>query len=594
VIAAALVLSFLLAGLIAGASAGASHRAWADRPLLAPVYAVLGLGLVAHVSWIAYWVDLRVGIAWSLLVVAAASALLVRQRFWRSWRDWGPVTGLTACVGLVSMGLAFLYGGSGDPLSTLTYRFLVMPSDNVLQHLFADRLWRGGDLSAPIFLDYHGSDRPPLQSGLLLLVRPFGVLLGVDPDAAVFDSGVVSLGLASSVVAQLIWVPVVHSLVRVLGRSQRTASVTVLFCAITPVVFTNTIFTWPKLVAGGFGVGAVVLLADMLLTRRWSDARFASAAALAMLSFLSHGTTAFAAPLFVGLGLAVLRRTTRWAAGRGLLVAGACSALLYLPWELYGTFVDPFTNRLAKWHLAGVVVPNDSGFGAALRHGYATTPVSDLIATRLSNLKTVFDVDPRTRLTFGDQWLENVRYDDFFHTSWALGWGCLLAVWMTSSYLGSRVRRRRGHGRHRARDVPAHAAPEVQLSAQLVLLSAGTVLFWTLIMFLPGGAVVHQGSLVWILLLLSLPFAWCWDHHRRLAGVITFLTGMWAAVAYASPSDASGRLSPIGAATLLVGLALLVACAFGPGSSGRLAGASAERRTRRSTVVDDRGIETRR
>jgi hypothetical protein len=234
-IAPALILSFLLLGLVAGASAVVSERAWRDRPVLAPVYAVLGLALVAQVIWLVFWVSPWSGITTSVLVVAASVALLVRARVWTTWRAWAPIVALTASTGLFTVGLAFLYGGAGDPLTTFTNRFMGLPSDNALQHLFADRLWRGDDPSTPLLSDWQGSDRPPLQSGLLLLVRPFGLVLGISPGSQVFSSGVLALGMAASLTAQLVWVPAVHAMVRVLGHSRRTASVTVLFCAICNV-----------------------------------------------------------------------------------------------------------------------------------------------------------------------------------------------------------------------------------------------------------------------------------------------------------------------------------------------------------------------
>jgi hypothetical protein len=581
-IAPALILSFLLLAIVIGASAVVSARAWRDRPVLAPVYAVLGLALVAQVIWLVFWASPWLGITTSVLVVVASVGVLVRARPWTTWRAWAPIVALTASTGLFTVGLAFLYGGAGDPLTTFTNRFMGLPSDNSLQHLFADKLWRGGDLSTPLLSDWQGSDRPPLQSGLLLLVRPFGLLLGISPGSQVFSSGVLAMGMAASLTAQLVWVPAVHAMVRVLGHGRRTASVTVLFCAISPVVFVNTMYTWPKLLAGGLGVAAVALLADMILQRRWSAAAFGSAVALAVLSFLSHGTTAFAVPLFLGLGLAVLRRADVATALRGCLVAASACVFLYLPWALYGKWADPFTGRLMKWHLAGVIAPDDQSFGSALRHAYTSTPVPELLSRRLSNLQTAFVPDPRTRLSFGHGWTLRVRFDDFFHTPWALGWAFLFAVWMVGVYLWSPLRTRR-QTRHRATVSRGPSWASFEVSTGIVLLSFASIVFWAMVMFLPDATVVHQGSLVWMLTLLALPFAWAWDRHRKLAATALVLTGVYVAVVYGTSNATLTELSPVGAVTLFGGTALLIASVFA-GERLRLPAASrhagrAQRRT---------------
>jgi hypothetical protein len=351
-------------------------------------------------------------------------------------------------------------------------------------------------------------------------------------------------------------------MVRVLGHGRRTASVTVLFCAVSPVVFVNTIYTWPKLLAGGLGVAAVALLADMLLQRRWSAAAFGSAVGLAVLSFLSHGTTAFAVPLFLGLGLAVLRRAGTATVLRGCLVAAGACVALYLPWALYGKWADPFTGRLMKWHLAGVIAPDDQSFGSALRQAYASTPVPELLSRRLSNLETAFVPDPRTRLTFGHDWTLRVRFDDFFHTPWALGWAFLFAVWMVCFYFWSPLRTRR-QTRHRASVTRGPSWASFEVSTGIVLLSFGSIVFWAMVMFLPDATVVHQGSLVWMLTLLALPFAWAWDRYRVLAATALVLTGIYVAVVYGTSNATLTELSPVGAVTLLAGVALLVICVFG-------------------------------
>jgi hypothetical protein len=568
---AAMVLATVVLGSVMGASAVWCRSLWGDRPVLAPVFGLLGLAAVAQVMWVAYWIDRGLGIAASFTVVLVSLISLVAARPWRSWRGWLPVVALTLGAGCVALGAGFLYGGTGDPFVTLAARYRVEPNDNILQHLFADRLWND-EATVNLIGDWHGSDRPPLQSGLLLLARPFSACLGWFPDAQVFDPKVLAVAAAASVLAQLVWVPTTYALLRVLGFRQRTVALVITFTSISQVMFHNETFTWPKLLAAGLTIGAVALLADLAVTRRWRPSLFVSAVALAVLSFLAHGTTAFVAPLLGGLAFLVLRGVPQKAALRALLAAGGAAVLTYLPWQLYGTFADPFTGRLLKWHLAGMIAPNDMSVWSALRRAYTTTPVHELLHNRAVNLQTVFHVDVVRHQPRGEGWLVLLRNQDFFHTTWTLGWGCLLTVLM----LGQSARdRRAASGRHRRDRGSARSRRQEVIARWIVVLSIASLLFWTLVMFEPGAAVVHQGSLVWVVLLLAVPAAWAFERSRVLGAVVVTTTAAYSAAVWLPPNpDGLHGISAPGLSVLLLGVLLLAACVLWVPAAGPASGES--------------------
>ncbi|GAB3247982.1 hypothetical protein [Nocardioides dilutus] len=539
-----LTLGFVVLTVVGGASAVASRPLWTQRPHLAPAYALLGLGLVAHVVWVLFWVEPLVGKAGSIALLATAAAVVARDRPWRVWQQWAPLVTLTAGVGALIVGFTFLWGGADNPFATEVTRFVSLPSDNSIPHLFADRLWKG-ESTIGFLGDWNGSDRPPLQSGLLLLVRPLGRFLGVAQGADQYELANMQLAAASSILAQLMWVPAVHCLVRTLRLRRVTAAVTVLFCAASPAVFLHTTYTWPKLMAAGLAVAATVLLVDPLVSgARPRVPDFVAAMVLAVLAFLTHGAVVFCAPLLILLGVLVLRRTDRRSGARSVGVGALLAVLAYLPWALYTRVADPSNNRLLKWHFAGVTEPNNDSLVATIVHAYRTTPGHELLANRRANLANVFRLSLTERLDFTNDWPSRMRAYDFYGTAIALGLSSLLTVGLVV-WVGTRLLLR----------LPVRASERVGMI--LCLGSVASIIFWALVMFLPDGAIVHQGSYAWLLVLLAVPFAFLADRVPALGWVLIGFGLMYVQVAYSSPTERLvGPLSRTSLVTMLAGAVL--------------------------------------
>lgn len=181
--------------------------------------------------------------------------------------------------------------------------------------------------------DWLSSDRPPLQSGLYLLL--FHSWL---PHVSVIYQGLSTWAQALIVVPLLV----------LTGNLRRLQQAAILFAlAPSPLVLLSGLFVWPKLFTatfcaifriGLFGPGSIARPA------RWSMAGLA--AALAMLShggalFALVGSTAAFLLLKRGQALPVLVRT------------GALAVAAYLLWVAYQRLIDPPGDRLLKRHFAG-------------------------------------------------------------------------------------------------------------------------------------------------------------------------------------------------------------------------------------------------
>lgn len=541
--AIAAALPFAVISLVVGAAILLTRRAWTRHPFLAPAYGLAVVGLIAQLIWIAYWILPIVGAILSVGVVITSIVFLVYSRFWQEWRIWLPLTLAAAGVLLFTIGFSFLWGGATDPFTTLAARFRGMPPDNVIQYLFADRLWKGESTTALIG-DWNGSDRPPLQSGLLLLVRPFEVPFGAGSGAEVYSELNLRFGAFASITSQLLWVPGVFALVRALRFSPRIALLAVAFVSVIPVAITNTSFTWPKMMSAGLAIAGIAILTNSILEKQHLPAiPLTVAAVLAILAILSHGGAALALPIFVVLAIIIVRNAGVQQSARAGVIAVAAVLFTYLPWIIYGKFADPSYDRLLKWHFAGYIPPDESSFTDRLMQAYSSTPLADLIAARVSNLQRVFDVSFAARLT--SEGVSNSREQDFYSTFPSIGLAAVLLVGFTAAYIALRISRRSLSARAR-------------ISAVLLLSALLSVVIWSLVMFSPDSAIVHQGSYIWLLLFASIPFAWLAGKRPLIAIAVAAIQAAYALAIYAAPAkDLPAVFSPTATIVAIAG-ALLV------------------------------------
>lgn len=465
--------AFALNGLLLGLLYLAAHRFLAGRPGLAPAWVPLGAAaLVAVAGYAAFWVYFAHAFAgvifsWTALGAAAWYALrgspadkIAAPDAAAGAAETAAVLRLMLLVGAFHLGVLHLFPTPHEFYTLAANRFReAMPTDNQLPHGVAARLFASEPPKNPAD-EWRSSDRPPLQSGWQLLTWPAGKALGLDSRAV---SG------TSAVWFQLLWIAAAHALLRTFGLDRRRAAGWVATCALAGFFVQNTTYTWPKLAAGAFALGAFAMLlpAGTMNAR----ARGGWAALFAALGWLAHGGVAFSyLPLLPWVAWRACRGEWRaWLPGAALCLA------LMLPWIAYQKFYDPPGDMLLKLHLAGQQKADGRSLLQMLRENYAQLGATEAWANKVSNFHAqvyghwsfLLDVTAETKV--------DRRNQEFFHAGRGLTWWPLLAL------LAVVVTRRRA------------LVPARDLGVFALWLVA-TVVVWCLLLFGKYQAVIHHGS----------------------------------------------------------------------------------------------------
>jgi hypothetical protein len=498
---AALVSASLL-GVLGLAGSLLARPLWAHAPYLAPAYGLLSIGLAGTIVFFAWVLAPAAGATCGLLAVLLAVVGLALHA-WRLHRQ-GLLTGLLpsatnlalVALGLLvlALGLLLLWGAPVDLYYAARERFShPLPNDNELPAIIAARLLEGTDPRGPIG-SWLSSDRPPLQTGLLLLVQG---------DTAWTPIPEVTQSFATSVVSQLCWVPAVYALSRSLRFSPRGSLGAIVFAGLSGTVLVNTVFTWPKLLSAGFVLAALAIAIDLRTRRvRSPFAATVAIAGLAAFGILSHGAALFAFPVLA----VVLWWARRSVSVAGLATGGLLAFVLYAPWLAYQRLYDPPGDRLLKWHLAGVIEVNDDPFLGLLVSAYRNLPFGTLVENKLANLAVPLGLHPPDgSRSLGI--LSDLRAEQFYSLVGALS----LAVLPLALMLGTAARTRWSH---RLGPTPATRA------SGLMVACGAAVVVWCLVLFGPGTTWVHSGTHVPILLATCLPMAWLIDRAPRWAGLL--------------------------------------------------------------------------
>lgn len=471
------------------------------RPLgvpsgLLPFVAAAGIAALGYLAFWCYFASPLLGRIYSWTVLIGIVLILLTSRADdHHAAEWAPVFGLAGVIGVAYVALTCLFGNA--PFSHLAAsRFVInLPVDNEIPRIFADRLWAG---QSPRHLigDWLSSDRPPLQTGWLLLTRPVMSGLGFDSD---------TVGCIGGVWFQLLWVPALWALLRRLGGDRRVAAAMTAAVTFTGFQLFYTIYTWPKLGAAALVLGAFVLwqpAPDVAPTRR----RFAAGGVCAALGMLSHGGVAFSLVGLAPLALYWLWRNRRLR--RPWLMAVFAFTVTYAPWVAYQNFYEPPGNRLLKWHLAGVIPIDSRSFAQALIDSYRHLGWRGALANRWSNLQLQWTGHFGELLHFQTATdILSRRGEELTFTGRIFCWwlpAALLLPWLL-------WRRRK--------------SPDGIVGRACLWWLAGW-LAWLALMFLPDSARSHQGTLITQVLGFALLMwsAWSW---RRIAFYL--LAGLQAA-----------------------------------------------------------------
>ncbi|MBI5767540.1 MAG: hypothetical protein HZA93_07075 [Verrucomicrobia bacterium] len=521
-------------------------HAWV-APHWAPLVAA---GLVAACAYLAFWIYFAhapTGRAFSvaLLALGAIGALRRRKSNNVPTVDATAAPRLLVALGLFYVTLLHFAPSSREFYELAANRFREgLPGDNNLPHYVADFLYRGEPLKHP-GEDWLSSDRPPLQTGWLMLTRPVNDVLQLDER---------TFGGTTAIWLQSIWVFAAYGLFRSLGLARARACAWIALLAVTGFFAQNTVFTWPKLSAAAFAAGTFALwlwprgarpernLSEFVAPAsagtkapilppqggatnpeqaRPTTAEYLLGGLLAVLAWLSHGGVAFSflllAPWIAWRLVAALyerRGSPEW---RGFILAAVVFALFAAPWLAYQKFYDPPGNRLLKWHLAGVTAKDPRGTWQTIRESYGALTWKDYVANKSYNLRRQFEGS-------WDWWYHQQpagapqrRTEEFFFTARALTWWVLGLVALPVALALGRTDSSGRSGRREEAGTAVIATSSFRQSPlrdnwrRAAALTAWTVLtlfVWCLLMFTGGQAVIHQGSYVVMLALFVLLSCW--------------------------------------------------------------------------------------
>ncbi len=348
----------------------------------------------------------------------------------------------------------------------IEWRFLnnTLQPDNIIPYIFLERIFNG--LSLSHFLgDWLSSDRPPLLTGVLALLRPLSI----------FQSPELFYQIMGTFI-QSSWIIAVWAIIR-----NKKWSNTVLFLTLSFITFSgwsliNTNFLWPKIATIPMIILAYILLIQAKRTR-WDIIVGSLACAFA---FLLHGGSIFS---ILALGVMLLYKKYRLSWKE--IASGALMFIItVLPWTLYQKLADPPGDRLLKWQLAGVTDINNQSFLTTFIQAYRSHSLADIVAFKLANFTTLLP-------DFNDlSGVAGIRFQFFNNFTLVNGIALLgllsLIIYLIKDY----------------KSIQWRSTAAVPMTYQLVL----SLCIWCLLLFGPGATQVHQGSYaneVFLFLLLS-------------------------------------------------------------------------------------------
>ncbi len=443
-------------------------------------------GAVAALGYLAFWAFLAgpaIGkiFTCSVLSVACLDLLWERETNRARIRDSIAVAKLLALIGFFYIALLNFYPSNLDFYDLANGRWRTLAGDNYLPHEVAKDLFFGWGLHWPS-TGWLASDRPPLQSGWMLLTWQFDAAVGLDEQAS---------GGTSAIWLQLIWVFAAYGILRTLGLSERRACAWIAILALCGFFIVNSVFTWPKLSAGAFACGTFGLWVSPHRNAVDKDSVLVGAA-MAALALLSHAGVVFS---FIALvPWLIWRMRFDWRSW----IAASCLFLVFaLPWIAFQKFYAPPGNRLIKWHLAGQVDIDHRGTWQTLKESYSALSWNEILAARASNFKLQSPGNWGLWPDFSRSHAADRRHHEFFNLLRAMTWWLMGAAALPIALV--RWRDRINWRNH----------------FNFALWSLGSLVVWCLLLFLPNNAVIHQGSyalpIVFFTLLSGwMELAWSW------------------------------------------------------------------------------------
>jgi hypothetical protein len=524
------------------------------------VLGLLALSAIGASGYLAFWLwffEPRLGRFFSLFLPIAAALFLIWTvpRLDAAGRSalkalLAPM-GLTGAIALLVLSTGFMFGGLETPFHRAGARFShLLPADNQLPYLFAEGI-RTGHVPKPLSGDWLSSDRPPLQTGIVL--SQCGYLW--HPQRLQYT--------VISVILQSLWVFALWLFLAAFDLNARAVGLALTVCILSGFVFLNSFYVWPKLLAGAYvlGFSAILLAGRFIPALRHPTYLPLLTGTLAALGLLAHGASVFSV-FGITLTLLSLRRRVGL---RALLLIGFTCFCLYLPWMLYQKLYDPPGDRLLKWHLAGVAGVDSRSFIQDFTSAYKNLSLHKFLDNKLENVRAL--AGHQIEYWHGVlQLVRQLKRSDpnstalLRQTSAALRGLCFffffpnlgfLVLGPVSLVLGI-------CHRYRSR--------EWKTAAMIWLYVALTAAIWCLVMFIPGITVIHTSTHAMILLAFAGSILALWAVSPWLAvlvGSLQIEINFLLYISFLRPDTPFGALHPSSLRFGPIALALLsLVCAF--------------------------------
>ncbi len=445
-------------------------RCGGDQPLQVTLALVLS-GVFALAVFFAFYFSYGLGL---VLVIAGFLAVL-----WAGWQfgrsqplrlaRFTPLLAVLFLAALVVSTL-YLYGGDQSPEGVPAGRHdLMLPPDNQIPELFADKIFHREPLR-PFLADWLTSDRPPLQTGFLLISRPWVRAPAGRIAAALSCQLAVYAGL---------WV-----LLTALGVARRPGRLCLLVCATSGFFLLNTLYTWPKLLPAGYLLAAAGLLHRIATQRRRATGvEIIALGGCAALAMLGHGGSFFG---LLALGAVHLARGG-WRDHRLVIGSAVIALLLFAPWLAYQHWADPPGDRLLKYHLANHRDVDPRGALTVIAEAYRQAPAAEIFRDKWSNVRVLAGDFTHIFPSLGRTFVEFVTGD------WSRAW------WRFSNAMQG------GQFFHLVQSpgvllagLPflwlARRQPRAQAAVWCLRVALVSIVVWCALMFGPEGTVIHQGT----------------------------------------------------------------------------------------------------
>ena len=290
---------------------------------------------------------------WLLVSIAAAVTVAVRitrrERFDAVASQIANPIVLWLAVALICAAfVSSADSGGGSWAINGLFTPLRWSSDNQLPYLFAEALFDGTPREQIVWGPWLASDRTPLLAALLLIPRTT-MLQWLAP---AYGHTFVPIGyMMAGITVLASWAAVVAWICKQFAPA--AVSIVILLAFLSPFVFFDTVYVWPKMLGATYVVFSFGLLYRMSLHAAQSRRSLTLVAACAAFAYLCHASSAFALlPVAAFFNRTILRQG--W---RAIAAASLIGASLLLPWAVWQNTVQPGGNALVRYAFA-----NDEGF----------------------------------------------------------------------------------------------------------------------------------------------------------------------------------------------------------------------------------------